>query len=867
MANCTSPVKIHQLVENELKVGQAEELTGHLESCESCSRQFHRLSRMKGLIEASLASEAGYFDSSAAIINRAFEDESPRVHRGRFRIFLKRALIGAAASAAAVVIGVFLFAHFYFQRTFSYELSNEVVRCSNGIEISDDGSEWRPLRVGDRLKEGTRIQTLEGAESFMSFDGIRVLADGAAVIESRGERVISLDEGGLVVASAERKKHLNIELGEALIRSNSGVFRISRSDSSASIEVASGHVDLITPDGTNHRLASNQAASFSATDAAIKLASREVGNPFARLKSSAIDRIKQRFAQVMSKYQPNFQTAWNDIERSNGARMLGMWNQPEEMFQFAAYYPEASSSYTRTNNVSMDKYYEELFAPSNRSISIGRERVVPLEDDNSPAYPVWSHDGSMVAYVEFNYKSWPAAVKVARLDDLENPWVISQEDEAILPFFPVAWAPDGRHVLFMVANGIEETETEAGWNWGGPYKMKIAPIDPLEGPVRDFNSPFYDIEFPIELQAPVGKTISPHTLNLPWGDNLLCVNWGNIAYIPLEPDGQAVAGAPGLFITDFSQYEFFVAAAMWSPSGDMITFLAVEQPNVKNINVYILYEVEDILDGFSPPPRSLDDPRIRKISPSENDQLPGGFSFDESLVFFHEDISGVWRALYPMSYGHCDFDLFYASALPGENGPPTQIALPGSQVALKPSPEGNRIAYCQYDFKCECVDGKRKHTANYDLRIVSFDIEADIEVDLGGVLIDNSGTSLIVPPGALEENFTARISTPFSIGEEAELSEGEDTFFAMRLIEARGLDDPKFIEPMTLTIRYTDDEVAGLDEDMLEIYYYDETDPENPEWIALGGTVDPEYNEITVEIRHFSKFSVGGRMTAHEKRK
>ena len=81
----------------------------------------------------------------------------------------------------------------------------------------------------------------------------------------------------------------------------------------------------------------------------------------------------------------------------------------------------------------------------------------------------------------------------------------------------------------------------------------------------------------------------------------------------------------------------------------------------------------------------------------------------------------------------------------------------------------------------------------------------------------------------------------------------------MRLIDAQGLENPKFIEPMTLTIRYTDDEVRGLDEGMLEIYYYDETDPEHPEWVPLGGTVDPEHNEITVEIQHFSKFSVGGK--------
>jgi len=78
------------------------------------------------------------------------------------------------------------------------------------------------------------------------------------------------------------------------------------------------------------------------------------------------------------------------------------------------------------------------------------------------------------------------------------------------------------------------------------------------------------------------------------------------------------------------------------------------------------------------------------------------------------------------------------------------------------------------------------------------------------------------------------------------------------------IENPKFIEPMTLTIRYTDEEVAGLDEGMLEVYYYNESDSANPVWVALGGTVDPEHNEITVEIRHFSKFSVGAKKSVAE---
>ncbi len=136
-----------------------------------------------------------------------------------------------------------------------------------------------------------------------------------------------------------------------------------------------------------------------------------------------------------------------------------------------------------------------------------------------------------------------------------------------------------------------------------------------------------------------------------------------------------------------------------------------------------------------------------------------------------------------------------------------------------------------------------------------------MDTDLGGVLIDNSGTNLIVPPGTLQENFAVNISTPFTIGDEAKPSDDETTFFAMRLLDAQGLENPAFVEPMTLTIRYTDDEVAGLDESLLDIYYYDESDPENPVWVPLGGTVDPDHNEITVEIQHFSKFSVGGKAT------
>jgi len=848
MKSCERRIsQLHLLLDDELTSGQEEELNEHLQKCEICAGRMRELMQMKAVVEERLDAHIALPDDESITARATGATERHRKSRSVAGL-MKKVLIGAAACVGVVILSAYLFVHFYFQRTFSHQLDNMVLRCSTGIEMASRDASWRPLRVGDRLRKSARIRTPAAARSFISFDGIRVLTDGEAELETGGRRTFSIVNGKMFVASADRDRPVTIGLGNASVWANGGVLRIERSEAAASMGVASGMAEITMPDGTSHKLIADQTAIFGKGSAGFEMVRGEVNDPFARMKVSAIERTRRRFEKIISKYLPNYRMTQHAMKRSWGAEIMEMWSRPDGMYQFASYSPGVSLRYVGMSGAGLGDYYDTLFVPSNRTISIGRQKLVPLDSGHMAAYPAWSHDGSMIAYSEHNPNWWPAVVKVAKLDDLEHPWVISQEYESVLPMFPLAWAPDDRHVLFMTTDNVEIKEN-GWWNWNGPYKIKIAPIDPAEGPVREFDSPFYDI--PLELTLPLGKTISPQILKLPWGDALLCANWGNIGYIPIEQDGQSVAHAPGLFLTDFDPRELFVAFATWAPSGSKITFVATQNLEVHPVNVYILYDVEDILDGFAPAPRSVDDPRIKRVAQSENDQLPGGFSFDESLVFFQEDVNNVWRSTYPMSYGGSDFDLFYANALASEPGMPTQIHLPDTQVALKPSPEGNRIAYCNYEIG-------RKYR-NYELRVVSFDIETEVDVDLGGFLMDNSGTNLIIPPGTLEENFSVKISTPFTIGEEAELTEGENTFFAMRLLDAKGLENPKFIEPMTLTIRYTDDEVEGLDEGMLEIYYYDESDPENPVWLALGGTVDPEHNEITVEIRHFSKFSVGGK--------
>ncbi len=667
---------------------------------------------------------------------------------------LKKLLIGFGVFLALILLSGYLFVHFYFYKTFSHELSGVVIRCSGGIQAKSPGGEWLPMKVGQRLVDGTRIAMPEAAQSFMSFEGLRLLSDDATEVKITGSRGFTLVRGNVAVAAANKPKPLRISLGAASLTTTDSVVRVSGADGSFSVECISGTASLRPEKESEHLLAAGQKATISPK--AVQVAAATVQDPFALLKVSVLDRIRERFDRVVSKYARRLpaDAAINRLGRL-GIHRGGNW--ADAGLRFASYVEGDLLNLAQADSGrSIAEYYETLFVPSNRSISIGRQKVVLLEPGRSAAFPTWSHDGSMIAYIEYEPPWWPAVVKVVRLDDLEYPWVISQEYESVRPMFPLAWSPDNRHVLFQVQTG--DAWDEKGEPTGN-FKIVIAPIDPAEGPLRDFDSPFYDI--PLRLPLPVGKTISPQILKLPWGDALLCANWGNVAYIPIEQDGQSVATAPGLFLTNFDPRELFVAGGVWSPSGSKIMFMAVENLDVNPVNVYILYDVEDILDGFTQPPRSLDDPRVRKLAPSQNAQFSGGFSFDESLAFFEEDVNNAWRSETPTDYFGTDFDLFYANASPDEADAYTQIHMPGTQKFFSLSPEGSRVAYCNDEFR----DGQ----SYTELRVVSFDVEADMDMDLGGVLIDNSGTNLIVPPGTLQENFKVKISTPFTIGEEAEI--------------------------------------------------------------------------------------------------
>ncbi|MFH1754334.1 MAG: hypothetical protein ABIA59_01410, partial [Candidatus Latescibacterota bacterium] len=465
--------------------------------------------------------------------SRTKEIDSTGRKRSFLRGFLKKTAIAMAACMALIVLSAYLFVHFYFGKTFSNQLAGEVIRCSSGMQASYSSDEWVPLKAGRRLKSGTRIRMPDGTRSFMSFDGLRVLSDGSSEVEITGIRAFSLIEGGVDVESAKLKKTLTIALGSSILTTDDSIVRVDAGKSYFSVECVSGIAELNERQNGSHLLSAGQKATL--TDEKVRIAKGEARNAFAASKIPVLDRIRERFHRVISKYAYRIPANIRRADLHNGFQRENM-DWAGAGWQFASYTTGDFINMAQAGMIgSMTDYYETLFVPSNRTISIGREKIILLEPGMAVSVPAWSHDGSMIAYIEHYASDWPGEVKVARIDDLDHPWVVSQIFDNVLPMLPVTWAPDDRHILFMSTENIEELAS-GEWRWNAPYEIKIAPVDPDEGPVRDFDSPFRDI--PLELPLPVGKTLSPHIVKLAWGDAMLCGNWGNLGYIPIEQDGQ-----------------------------------------------------------------------------------------------------------------------------------------------------------------------------------------------------------------------------------------------------------------------------------------------------------------------------------------
>lgn len=123
---------------------------------------------------------------------------------------------------------------------------------------------------------------------------------------------------------------------------------------------------------------------------------------------------------------------------------------------------------------------------------------------------------------------------------------------------------------------------------------------------------------------------------------------------------------------------------------------------------------------------------------------------------------------------------------------------------------------------------------------------------------DGSKIELTVLPEAVSENTNFTIN-PIDISSISQPDPASGLFLIAGLVyEIKAQRDGEFIttfdKSLTLTFTYTDEQIEGLDETSLKIYYWDE---EN--WIALENSeVNTDNNSVTASIDHFTLFALMG---------
>jgi Tol biopolymer transport system component len=325
---------------------------------------------------------------------------------------------------------------------------------------------------------------------------------------------------------------------------------------------------------------------------------------------------------------------------------------------------------------------------------------------------------------------------------------------------------------------------------------------------------------------------------------------GELYVVQVDDFGDVTPGARARQITDLIDLEGILSWPKWSPDGSRVTcghFLTPHSAAIWVLDIAGL-ALGDMVDAET-------HPNLTIITDTANFAATPQFSYDGRYIYYCEDVNNVFnpgrfgwnrRNSTETMLGSSDFDLFVARA--DGSAPPERLTIaPLSQGVLSASPDGTLLAY-NTDNNTD-GDGVR----DGDIYIQSL-VSSQNVATTGGEVSDGSGTRVVVPAGALEPETTITIETPLP-GSTPPL----DTLpvgASLALAREFAPDGLLFATPVKIEIHYTDEEVAGLDEANLQIYYCNDA---AATWEALPtetSCTNPASNVICAWVEHFSTFAV-----------
>jgi PhoPQ-activated pathogenicity-related protein len=349
----------------------------------------------------------------------------------------------------------------------------------------------------------------------------------------------------------------------------------------------------------------------------------------------------------------------------------------------------------------------------------------------------------------------------------------------------------------------------------------------------------------------------------------------HLAMLPILPNGLEDLSRPPRIVAQLAPLGIFIKHAAISADGSTIAFDSIHSTGGADTgDVYTLRNVAAILAAPVQPSTivstlaatTLDDEILFRIRTSESDNFAGmpWLSADGSLVYFSEDYANAYSSSQPLStYINFDFDVMVSNADGTEAD--TRINVPGCQTFA---------AFTRTGARCVCSqaypDGLRLYTA--PLRTTTASFSGNIPV------IDYTPPNCLKPytsDGSATLNLAAGTSPNFTGGTQAISIEAPVAppdpasipLTKMPLVRTLGPSDTTFNGGTpTLVFKYTDAEVAGLNEATLTVYRLN-TGSGMFEPVGLTGTVrDAAKNTIEIPVTTLGTYGVGDAQTTDSDR-
>lgn len=131
-----------------------------------------------------------------------------------------------------------------------------------------------------------------------------------------------------------------------------------------------------------------------------------------------------------------------------------------------------------------------------------------------------------------------------------------------------------------------------------------------------------------------------------------------------------------------------------------------------------------------------------------------------------------------------------------------------------------------------------------------------IRAGVGGTITLSDGSaSVLIPGGAFSQDAEVTIGPTenYVSPNVGEAVVGSQAFDFVAKVD--GVNLSTFNSDVTLTFQYTDEQIKGLKEDTLKVYYWSDT---LNDWVLAGGVINLSENKISVDIDHFTLFVIIG---------